>query len=64
MGYLYDFAAESGSEVVPGVLLLMAKEAINCIRMFQVNEHENKSTAAKQVAGKDEHMKAYLCGFV
>ena len=58
MGYLMDFGQTKQGMlvliVVPGVLLIINESYKLYKNVSKVNEHENKSTAAKQVAGKDE----------
>ncbi|NLX86941.1 MAG: signal peptidase I [Clostridiales bacterium] len=58
MGYLMDFGQTKRGMlvliVVPGVLLIINESYKLYKNVSKVNEHENKSTAAKQVAGKDE----------
>lgn len=58
MGYLMTFGQTKRGIlaliVVPGVLLIINESYKLYKNVSKVNEHENKSTAAKQVAGKDE----------
>jgi signal peptidase len=58
MGYLMDFGQTKQGMlvliVVPGVLLIINESYKLYKNVSKVKEHENKSTAAKQVAGKDE----------